>query len=562
MDLNEAARRVHLGRSILFTGAGFSIGATSYSGKPLTDAIGLAKDLSESIGEDETLPLDLAADGFIEKHGNVQPLIRRLQDTFMVKDFQLFHSDISKLPWNRVYTTNYDNLFEECRRRERQTPSVATLSERPVDVLEAGLIVHLNGFVERLSPSSWDNDLILTTSQYLSDKVTRSPWAEVFRSDLSLSDAVFFMGYSLYDLDVARLLFENPDIIRKTFFVVGEAPKRATVLTAKRFGEVISQNVSSIAAAFPAVGSIDAPIPSPFPVSLRKFIVAPSLTPPNSDDVVRFITKGDVTESYVARSVLEGVRDYYVSRSEISGVVDVIERGKGRIILHSDLGNGKTTMLIEIAVLLHVAGYTTFYFNGSTGGIHHDIEFLGSFPMEERRKVVVVIEEGFAFTDLVKTISRNLPEIGLIVSARSAALETRLGSVIEAFGDDYAQFDLNGLSTEESTDFSLLLLNHGLWGDKQGWSEQRRLKFIERNCRKHLSALLLSVCRSTQIFQRLRDLLKNVDELGERTFESLLTVLSMSYAGQDVSVSQVCEIVQADLFKTSRAQGSEILREF
>jgi hypothetical protein len=319
MNIEEAARRVHLGRSILFTGAGFSYGAESISKKPLTDAAGLAAALSAEIGEPAPLPLDLAADEYISKTGDVNNIIELLKQTFLVSSFKDFHSEICNLPWRRIYTTNYDNLPEECLRRLGNLPSSATLSDAPVDALKPGTIIHLNGFVERITLATWEREVVLTTSDYLTDKVRQSSWAEAFRSDLSLADSIFFMGYSLYDLDVTRILYENPDIISKTFFIIGKTPDRATVLKASRLGTVIQEDVSDIAHVFPAIGSAEAAKPSPFTVVLSRFHVSPATTPPKTDDVQRFLTKGDINESYLARGVIEGLSDYYVAREDISG---------------------------------------------------------------------------------------------------------------------------------------------------------------------------------------------------------------------------------------------------
>ncbi|WP_426000814.1 SIR2 family protein [Caulobacter sp. DWR1-3-2b1] len=562
MDFEEAAKRVHLGRSILFTGAGFSFGATSTRDKPLTDADGVAAELSADAGEPDPLPLDLAADEYLSKVGDESKIVRLLQDTFHVKTFEEYHSDIASLPWRRIYTTNYDNLVEACIRAGGRTPSVATLSDSPSSTLANGSIVHLNGFIERLTPANWDIDTILTTGQYLGDKVRRSPWAEVFRSDINIADSIIFMGYSLYDLDISRILFENPDLIKKTFFVVGKAAKRETVIKASRFGAVVAENVSDIAPIFPKIGTRGLLEPSPFTVALSRFEITPAIGAPDTDKVVRFLTKGDVEESYISRSVIEGVADYYIPRSDIDGLVSIISKGRGRVLIHSSLGNGKTALLSEISTLLSVSGMVCYSFNGSTEGVENDFEYLASLDTNERSKVVLMIEDGFSFSNLVKSISTNFPDVSIITTARSAAVETRLGSVVEAFGEDYAKFDLNDLSEDEAKELDQLLLKHGLWGDKQGWKDDKRLRFIEKQCRGHLGTVLLSVCRSTQIFAKLKVLLSGVDDVGGHTFEGLLAALTLAYAGHTARVSQICEIVQADLFKTSKAQGSEILREF
>lgn len=560
MEFPEAAKRVHLGRSILFTGAGFSFGATSTTGKNLIDAKGLASELSKRVDE-ETLPLDLASDKFLELFGAGE-LVKEIQSLFTVATYQDYHRHISRLPWRRIYTTNYDNLLETCIRADAVVPNVATLSDDPRQSLDSKTIVHLNGFAERLSRSYWDPDAILTTTDYLTDKVRSSPWAEVFRSDISLADSIIFLGYSLYDLDIARILFENPDTISKTFFVLGDSADRATVLKASRLGRTLEQNVSDVAALFPEVGSAEAPAAAPFVVALSKVDFDPSPAAPKADQVIAFLTKGDLDDSLMARSVLNGTADYYISRTDIDEVMKAITGGARRVLIHSDLGNGKSLALSELAIMLSVARYSVYTFAGSTEGFEHDFAFLNALSVEARSMTAILVEDALSFIDPVKVLTANFPQLVIVATARSAAVETRLQSVSEAFGEDYITYELNELADDEAKELNQLLLSHGLWGERQGWSNSRRLSFIKQNCSSHLSSVLLSVCKSALVSSRLAALLKSIHEAKDPTFYSLLVVLAMTYVGRTVSIAQVCEIVQEDLFKTAKAQGNAILKEF
>lgn len=560
MKFEEAAKRVHLGRSILFTGAGFSHGATSISGKALMDANGLAVELSGRL-EESSLPLDLATDQFLEKFGP-KDLVQGLQALFTVKDYKDHHRHLSRMPWRRIYTTNYDNLFEECRRADKATPVSLTLSDEPAASLEVGAIVHLNGFAERLSPSYWDPDIVLTTTDYLTDKVRGSPWADVLRSDLSMSDSIIFLGYSLYDIDIGRILFENPDLIKKTFFVVGKRADRPTVLKTGRLGTTLAKDVGDVSDLFPEPGSSEAPVAAPFPVTLSRADFTPAIAAPRADDVISFLTKGDLDEGFLTQSVLDAKSKYYIPRSEIGRIIDEIENGHRIVLIHSDLGNGKSLACLEACVLLSVAGYQVFIFGGSTDGFQNDFDYLQSLGAEARSRVAILIEDALSFADIVKVLMTNFPELTIIGTARSAALTTRLETVDEVFGGDHISFELNDLSDEEAKELDHLLLSHGLWADKQGWRDDRRMRFIMDDCKAHLSTVLLSVCKSSLVIGRLADLLAQISNYKDPAFDSLIAVLLMAYAGQPTTIARICDIVEADLFKTGRAQNNEILNEF
>src|SRR4051794_5692931 len=87
MDFEEAARRVHLSRSIAFFGAGFSRDAVNVDNKHVASADELAEALSRAAGETETLPLSLAAQQYVS--AKVAPDIRTfLQQTYSVREIQ------------------------------------------------------------------------------------------------------------------------------------------------------------------------------------------------------------------------------------------------------------------------------------------------------------------------------------------------------------------------------------------------------------------------------------------------------------------------------------------
>src|ERR1035441_6821483 len=75
-------------------------------------------------------------------------------------------------------------------------------------------------YVLELSPEALDNTFKLTETSYVTASIADSPWAVRLREDIRLARTVLFVGYSLYDLDVRRVLSDNPKLREKCFFVV------------------------------------------------------------------------------------------------------------------------------------------------------------------------------------------------------------------------------------------------------------------------------------------------------------------------------------------------------
>jgi hypothetical protein len=137
-----------------------------------------------------------------------------------------------------------------------------------------------------------------------------------------------------------------------------------------------------------------------------------------------------------------------------------------------------------------------------------------------------------------------------------------MSDISETLGDDFEYVDLSVLTADEVDDFNDILFENGLWGDKQGLSFEKRSELIEKRYKGSLASVLLDVCRSTEIFRRVSDLFQNLDGRVTDLKKSIIVSLTLAYAGSKVSISQLSEIAQSDVFKFGSTQSDEIVREF
>ncbi|HFM1703102.1 TPA: hypothetical protein ACG6BA_005425, partial [Escherichia coli] len=66
-----------------------------------------------------------------------------------------------------------------------------------------------------------------------------SDWYYHFKKDLETASAIVFMGYSMYDMDVKKFLFENPELQEKTYFVVRDGADFKEIFTLRKYGHVL-----------------------------------------------------------------------------------------------------------------------------------------------------------------------------------------------------------------------------------------------------------------------------------------------------------------------------------
>ncbi|MGB6474113.1 MAG: SIR2 family protein, partial [Candidatus Sulfotelmatobacter sp.] len=230
----------------------------------------LGADLAAILSKEASLPAGLALDDAAELYAEqvgVDKLIDKLKMSFSAKAVAECHRQIADIPWRRAYTTNYDDVFElACSNIGKRVHSVVPLDDISQISKKNLLCVHLNGLIRRTDEDSVWNDLKLTQRSYDSGSAMDSDWGSLFRADLQAAQAVFFVGYSLWDLDIRRLLF-GEQLIDKSFFVLGQDPDMATAHRAAKYGLLIAAGTPEFANQLTDFRKTYVPEQDPTPIS-------------------------------------------------------------------------------------------------------------------------------------------------------------------------------------------------------------------------------------------------------------------------------------------------------
>ncbi len=248
MNIDEGINRIFEGNCMLFLGSGFSLGSTNVEGNNLVSAFDLSKRLDNMSGGDNEGNLENAADEFVDNLGELK-LVGLLRREFTVANYTDYQETIGKCNWTRIYTTNYDDTMEKIALKNGRVLTPVTLSSSLREFQDkSDTVVHLNGSVSNLTSTSLSEEFKLTSSSYLTQSFLKSEWLSLFRYDLKDCDAIFFVGYSLaYDLDIKRLINEDPNIKAKTFFILSENEKMSRLKIIGRFGTPLTIGVEGFA---------------------------------------------------------------------------------------------------------------------------------------------------------------------------------------------------------------------------------------------------------------------------------------------------------------------------
>jgi len=180
MTYEQALISAKNGNAVIFYGAGFCRGLTSALGKELPTGKGLAEILCQEIDMDNVDDLKDAAQYYLREK-SPEDLIRILKDHFTVYNVDDFYNQITQIDWRSIYTTNYDNSFETSALKNGIRYESVDIEAIPRNTAGKKRIIHINGYINTISPEKLNTSFKLTNKSYLTEHFRQSAWSEVFK---------------------------------------------------------------------------------------------------------------------------------------------------------------------------------------------------------------------------------------------------------------------------------------------------------------------------------------------------------------------------------------------
>src|SRR5208282_5916176 len=203
----------------------------------------------------------------------------------------------------------YDDVIETAYSANGESLTPITLSGNIRDIpKDVTLCIHLNGYVGRLSRETVSSDIKLTDTSYLTASVAESPWSVLFRQDLESAQAVFFVGYSIWDLDIRRILSEHESLKNKSFFVLGSTPDASIARRAARFGALLKLDAEQFASQLAANEGARSEESGPIPYCVQKYDVQPPSEKLGDGFVFDLLLFGRLRDDFVWNTVHGGDR--------------------------------------------------------------------------------------------------------------------------------------------------------------------------------------------------------------------------------------------------------------
>lgn len=555
MDITTALKHAMDGNAILFLGAGFSIGGSNKLNQTLPIASELSYQMCDELAIDHSNELALISERFVDdpKIGKgINSLISFLKERLICTSTTSIQDNISNLPWLRIYTTNYDNIFEISSRKLGIEREVITATLPKKDLVNInGAIVHMNGNIINITPEKFYDEFKITNESYLKQGFLSSPWGDQFIADINNCKAVIFVGYSLkYDLELQKIMHDK--IHNKAIFIDRKDTDGNQAYLFSKWGDFYPIEAKGLSDEILKVKANYTPeIKEQKLIGLKELLISnysnSRITP---NDVLNLLVYGKYN-SYDFRNPTE----FYLKRIDILKHTKLILEAKKICLIHSNLGNGKSIVLQYLASQL--VEENNVYFLNSINSIQEDLALIKS---RKSTSHIIFVDDYDLHLPLFKELSYDFPDnIKIIATSR-----TSLSSVlIDHLETDY-NFSMNEIgvlnieiiSDSERKDLISLLDKYHFWGSNSTLSPSEKNNLINKVYQNRLSSIFYMLLDSHVISDKMNSLfndLKNSEINKYLLAQSICNISNFKLKGFEIA--HLADIDYSEIEKGSLSQN-------
>jgi hypothetical protein len=537
-DISDMLSKISTGNTILFTGAGFSSNTLNMLNKETPKAKELAN-LIGKLGEfDDEDDLKFATNFYIKNYDE-QKLIDLLKDQFTLKNVNEEHEKICSIKWRKIYTTNYDNSIKLACNKNSISVDCITLEENPAHYYKKkNICVHINGNIDSLKTEFIPTSFKLSTASYLSaDSFINSSWYYYFKKDLEQASAIIFVGYSMYDIDIQKILFEESETFKKkTFFITSEKASEKAKFELSEFGKVYPIGLKNFA------NEIEHNLPKK---DLEEFYLESFLEIKkedindleiDDDKINDFLLHGNLDYKFIIDAQNHKQKlPYIVNRKLIEESINILKENNNLIIL-SDFGNGKTIFLKQLSAELILNGKIVYRLIDLDSDYIKDIEKI----MSLNREIYLFIDNYENCIDLVNFIlGIEYKNIKFVTSIRTSNHLHSLSKIKKS--NCFTELHIDILNDLEIEELSEIIENAALWDKKAGYSIDKKKQIIKEVNHSQISHTLLNIFNAPQIQGRIKSLL---DELFKKieNKDTILAICILEILDLPLTFSNISEV--------------------
>lgn len=545
--------------AILFLGSGFSASARGIENEEMPTAQDLAQKIADLQSFDAEKDLRYASSRYLDSGGDKNNLIKLLKETFTVGEVEDHHVTIASMPWRRVYTTNYDMCFERAAEKSSKIYDSVDLTSDPSEyAAKNNVCVHLNGSLKILNQETLDGAFKLTNSSYLSpDSFLTSNWRYAFQRDVDFSSAIIFVGYSMYDIEVQKILHSDPAYREKTYFITRSLKSGRDKFTIEQFGSILPIGAEAFAKAIGDQTEDFASEPEELILaSLWEYEFNEDDVEVRDADVDAFMMRGEVSDEIIDAAIT-GAKGapLLISRDDLTYASQLLD-SSAKVVVTAEFGNGKSTFIRALRSQLSLGGIRVFTADQADPHQHDDLEQL----VKKDVKGCLIIDSYEQNIELLSHYAELKPaNLKLIISARTSIHERFRAWLVEV-GLQFNEITLDDLSSDEADQFIDIIDNVGYWGDKAALPHHSKQSVVIYDHQRQISLNLLALFSSPQMIARVKDLLDGL-LTNHQYRDTIFAIALLSATDRPLTSSLISEIAMNDAIYSSGLRTNESFKQ-
>lgn len=517
MNYQEAIRAALNGHCLLFLGAGYSLGAETISGQNILSSKELAHELCKKVYVEITDDLKDASDDYIEMMDDIDKVIKELNSFFKVNKVESFHEIIASVPWRYVYTTNYDNVYELASANIGKNYKYITISTDIKNIPNnMNIIIHLNGMIEFLDRETLTTEFKLTNTNYTTTDFLNSDWYEKFIRDINMAEAIFFLGYSMYDVDIKKIFNAHPHLKSKIFFILGGVHNTRETRKIEKFGLLVSDKTTEDFS-----HDIKKEMSSFVPKYKNQLLTSFIETTFNSystksfditsDDVFNLFILGEFDKNKIYHDITTNTPGkYYIKRKELQILNNIFDSGSEKdILIQSDFGNGKSLMVEGIKAICVQKNINCYELIEESEETPKEVASI----LQQTDKQVIIIDNYPRYKKTLRHIADERPNNTFIVlTERTVVNTTNKERLLKILGKYPYTLTLDKIDDESISNLIHIFEENAFWRELSGKSERQKREKLANDYRCSMANILLGALRSKDIKNRLNSIYEELNE--------------------------------------------------
>lgn len=569
MELEKIYQAIITGRAMLITGSGAHMTALGMNGEKFPSGVALAERLYKSAGiVNPENPYDLqdAADSYLETKSSDE-LIAELKKVLYVSKVQKEHEILYGQDWQRVYTTNYDEVPILASKDMEEPLYAVTLSDDvKLEKSKKKQCVYINGYIGNLSERTLQSEFRLSGRSYASESLNQNAWGAIFSDDLTTVECVVIVGLSLdYDLDLKRLIYAQ-NVHEKIVFIedskISEDKKRKL----KRYGTVYAITMEEFTKGLDKYKS-----DHPMPVKMTDFHIYQCFEVAREKNTIEKATSLEVHNFFMTGQSVDslwhtdrGIYDNLIFRKQLKEVKEDLKNNCRVIYVHANLGNGKTIFAECLKHLFEDEGYQIFtlktvYMKSLPTDVQHIVESPG--------KKLVIIENYYNYINVLEKFAfYSLEDVQFILTARTVLYDTRIreaNEILKVGEGESKVIDLNKLNEKELNVMSNILRNNGLWGNLSNLSRSEKKKRLKDRKwgNSEFQSILVDVVNSTDMKNKIETIVSGIKSVSVSYYEVLILALLVKIMSLNIDAQDIGKIIGVNAAFDPRFTQDENVQE-